>query len=862
MGSPRKFFGSVVFIPDIAPAFPIKGEVYYSAADSILYQYNGTTFVAIGSGSGGGVSAWVASHAYITGDVIYYTDFKIYVCTTANSDAVFTPAKWQALSVESTGVLTAILKGNGTGGFSAAVSGTDYAPATSGSAILKGNGAGGFSNAVSSTDYAPATSGSAILKGNGTGGFANAVSATDYAPATSGSAILKGNGAGGFANAVSNTDYQAALGFTPENVANKDTSTSLGASNTLYPTQNAVKTYVDGQVSTAAANLIPNPGAETNTTGANLYKDSGATPTDGTGGSPTILTLSRTTTGGEVLLGSGSYKISKSGSSAQGEGLSMDFTLPRAFASSVMSVTFSYQTTANFSYTNNDVTLWFYNVSAGSLIQPIPYQLDGSGKFISQFQTNSNSSTSYRMIWHCATTSALTWDLILDNIVVYPSIIGATNEIVTFNAWRGTTQSITAGSPVEVVFSSIDKDTHNGYSISTGRYTAISSGYYSVNYNLIVLTGGTAPSSVQTYVNINGTGTKYAECYMDDFIANKNYDLQASEPIYLQAGQYISVFITASAQNVTINFTSGANHGNYFNAVKAAGTGGNAIGDNRIVSMYYSNVTGGTAVSSSTTIPYITRHHDTHSAYSTATGFYLVPISGYYHISFAGQFAGTFNNPNQSTLDIYIDSTRTLTSGVRAQATITEVYANGSATIFVNAGQTISIQFTSAGTSPTTSANNFTNYLTIDRLTGSAQILASEKVNCEYNSTNGQALNGTTDIIKYENKVFDTHNFYNPATGVATVPTAGVYLVFATMVRTDAATTTSFNSMNILKNGTNLARHITSPPVNSQIENSAENFTFLTCVAGDTISIQPSADVAINLVITANRNRICIAKIN
>src|SRR5207248_6779167 len=35
------------------------------------------------------------------------------------------------------------------------------------------------------------------------------------------------------------------LGYTPENVANKATSTALGTSNTLYPTQNAVKAYVD-----------------------------------------------------------------------------------------------------------------------------------------------------------------------------------------------------------------------------------------------------------------------------------------------------------------------------------------------------------------------------------------------------------------------------------------------------------------------------------------------------------------------------------------------------------------------------------------------------------------------------------------
>jgi hypothetical protein len=38
---------------------------------------------------------------------------------------------------------------------------------------------------------------------------------------------------------------QNTLGFTPENVANKSSDTSLGTSNALYPTQNAVKVYVD-----------------------------------------------------------------------------------------------------------------------------------------------------------------------------------------------------------------------------------------------------------------------------------------------------------------------------------------------------------------------------------------------------------------------------------------------------------------------------------------------------------------------------------------------------------------------------------------------------------------------------------------
>ena len=49
---------------------------------------------------------------------------------------------------------------------------------------------------------------------------------------------------------------QAALGYTPEDVANKSTSTSLGTSDTLYPSQNAVKSYVDTGLATKQDTLV------------------------------------------------------------------------------------------------------------------------------------------------------------------------------------------------------------------------------------------------------------------------------------------------------------------------------------------------------------------------------------------------------------------------------------------------------------------------------------------------------------------------------------------------------------------------------------------------------------------------------
>lgn len=51
------------------------------------------------------------------------------------------------------------------------------------------------------------------------------------------------------ANPTTAGDICSTLGYTPEDVANKSTCTSLGVSNTLYPTQLAVKTYVDNATS-------------------------------------------------------------------------------------------------------------------------------------------------------------------------------------------------------------------------------------------------------------------------------------------------------------------------------------------------------------------------------------------------------------------------------------------------------------------------------------------------------------------------------------------------------------------------------------------------------------------------------------
>jgi hypothetical protein len=76
--------------------------------------------------------------------------------------------------ITGTGVVGGLAKFTATGTVGSATSGSDYAPATSGTALLKGNGGGGFTAAAAGADYAPATGTTSILKGSGAGGFSGA----------------------------------------------------------------------------------------------------------------------------------------------------------------------------------------------------------------------------------------------------------------------------------------------------------------------------------------------------------------------------------------------------------------------------------------------------------------------------------------------------------------------------------------------------------------------------------------------------------------------------------------------------------------------------------------------------------------
>jgi hypothetical protein len=171
-------------------------------------------------------------------------------------------------------------------------------------------------------------------------------------------------------------------------------------------------------------NYISNPDAESNTAGWSLYFDGGDTPTTGNGGPPPgSISLSRNTS--SPLRGTADFQLAKIASNGQGAGISYDFTIDNADQAKVLRISFDYSANSGFEYNEgtaadpSDLVVYIYDITNGVLIQPTQFTLDGSGKFISEFQTASDS-ISYRLILHVATTNASAWTFNFDNVQVGP----------------------------------------------------------------------------------------------------------------------------------------------------------------------------------------------------------------------------------------------------------------------------------------------------------------------------------------------------------------------------------------------------------------------------------------------------------
>lgn len=149
-------------------------------------------------------------------------------------------------------------------------------------------------------------------------------------------------------------------------------------------------------------------------------------------------------------------------------------------------------------------------------------------------------------------TAAPTWNAVTSTVTSF------------FNAYKTTNQTITAGTPAEILFQTVVTDVGGNFAAGSGRFTAPVTGYYTFTANISFTTGATVPTDVTVKFLKNNTTPNIGIWFEDTFVLTKTYTAVISKPIPLTSGDTFSVTVACSTQNITVNGTGGTSENSSF----------------------------------------------------------------------------------------------------------------------------------------------------------------------------------------------------------------------------------------------------------------------------------------------------------
>jgi len=497
-------------------------------------------------------------------------------------------------------------------------------------------------------------------------------------------------------------------------------------------------------------------------TGWSAYADAAASsPLDGTGGSPTVTYAVSTDSS---LRGTSNFLFSHDSANRQGEGFSYDFTIDAADKAKMLTLKFDYNISSG-TYADGGLTIWIYDVTNATLIQPSGYSLTnviGNQPWAATFQTSSNS-TSYRLIFHVATTTATAYTMRFDNFSLGPQTASNSSTIPVLRARTDTARTLNNTAPT-IVYDIVDFDSTGSYNSSTGVYTVPVSGKYKLSASIGTQNNAqTVNFLTSLWVKKNGSVTYYLAPYRAPVTASYFVSSNGSTMIDVKAGDTIEFGGYSDAAN-TLQGSASTN--NYISIEQVSGMSESSLGSGTIAASATSTQAVTWTSSGSYPTTNWTTNFDTNGGMSS--GIYIVPVSGYYDVDI-------FTNTTVSSLTGFGYSLNgggfQFITGTANTGAGTDRFS-GTALLKLNAGDSIKC----GGFSGSSNSTNVSFTWTISKRSGPATIQASETVSFIATNTAGTTWSSGGFDIPYPTVIQNTHGAYNSSTSIFTAPISGTYL--------------------------------------------------------------------------------------
>lgn len=502
-----------------------------------------------------------------------------------------------------------------------------------------------------------------------------------------------------------------------------------------------------------------NPDAEGNvTTGFSTFAD-GASYANGTGGVATATFAASATT---PLRGTYSFLFTPG---TLGDGVSYDFTIDSADKAKPLAISFDYELSATI--TEGDYQVYVYDVTNGALIQPAPYKLSGTSgsqyKYSGEFQTASNS-TSYRVSIYQSVSTAVT--LKTDNFSIAPTPVikgapvtdWATGPAMTVTNATATISSIQTRRVGDMAYFR-GKMVFTGS--ASGSITVNMPTGYTIDSNK-VLTNSIAPVGFATGYDDN-TNNRYSGVISP----SSTTTLLISGPSDTGNWNATVPFTWANADEIALNFAVPIL--GWSSAVTMSDSA-----DTRVVA-FNATASGQTPVGLGTTAWTLSSVRDTHGGFNGTTS-YTIKVPGYYSLTWNAD-AGAAGSSGANALmqaQIIKNGSSFATQNVRNEGTAT--MNNWGITVAVTdlfaVGDVITVNMDTNFTTPGTTGSGT---LSIVKVSGPAQIAASEKIYVAAKTNAGTVLTGGTTNIDFSTEVADSHGAWSGT--IFTAPRADFYSV-------------------------------------------------------------------------------------